>query len=98
MQVGEVEIYGTVLVEDQLQEFLVLVPAQQDLIFLAAPFAPKDTSPKHQPSKEKENQKIKQNCGGKFGYSFVFRNQPTMNEENHEEQPSVTKLPLQTSG
>lgn len=54
MQVGEVEIYGTVLVEDQLQEFLVLVPAQQDLIFLAAPFAPKDTSPKHQPSKEKE--------------------------------------------
>lgn len=50
-------INGTVLVEDLLIEFLVLVRALQDLFFSVAPFAPKDTWPKHQPSKKKKIRK-----------------------------------------
>lgn len=85
-------INGAVLVEDQLREFLVLVLALQDLSFLVAPFAPKDTSPKHQPSKKKENQEFKQNTGGKFSYSFAFKTQQVMQEEQQEREPHCNEV------
>lgn len=81
-------INGTVHVEDQLREFLVLVPALQDLFFSVAPFAPKDTWPKHQPSKKKKIRKSNKTLVVNLALLFF------KNSTNHEGRKSIRKTPL----